>query len=115
MKFQTLATVLVVAAMCVVRAQEKSATVTGYVLDSACAFIKNLKKPVSADCALASAKTGSPLAILGDDGSYWPISSVYIRIPLPEGLLEKLKPQQLRDLFAYLQSKEAGGKITPLR
>jgi hypothetical protein len=32
-----------------------------------------------------------------------------------EGLLEKLKPQQVRDLFAYLQSKEAGGKITPLR
>jgi len=48
----------------------------GYVLDSACAFIKNLKKPVSADCALACAKTGSPLVILGDDGTiYWPISS----------------------------------------
>ncbi len=34
---------------------------------------------------------------------------------MPEGLLETLKPQQLRDLFAYLQSKEAAGKITPAR
>ena len=25
---------------------------------------------------------------------------------MPEGLLEKLTPQQLRDLFAYLQRKE---------
>jgi len=75
MKFRTLATVLVVAALCVMRAQEKSVTVTGYVLDSACAFIKNLKKPVSADCALACAKAGSPLVILADDGTiYWPIS-----------------------------------------
>jgi hypothetical protein len=29
---------------------------------------------------------------------------------MPEGLLEKLTPQQRRDLFAYLQNKEAGGK-----
>ena len=47
----------------------------GYVLDSACAFTKNLKKPVSRDCALACAKAGSPLVILADDGTiYWPIS-----------------------------------------
>jgi hypothetical protein len=58
-----------------VRAQEKAATVRGYVLDSACAFIKNLEKPVSAECALACAKAGSPLVILADDGIiYWPIS-----------------------------------------
>src|SRR5438094_10309364 len=75
MKVRILATVVVVAALYVVRAQEKSATVTGYVLDSACAFIKNLKKPVSRDCALACAKAGSPLVILADDGTiYWPIS-----------------------------------------
>jgi hypothetical protein len=56
-------------------AQEPIVTVKGYVLDSACAFIKNLKKPVSADCALACAKAGSPLVILADDGTiYWPIS-----------------------------------------
>ena len=76
MKFRVVGIVLVATVLCAVRAQEKSATVTGYVLDSACAFIKNLKKPVSADCALACAKTGSPLVILGDDGTiYWPISS----------------------------------------
>jgi len=57
-------------------AQEPAIRVEGYVLDSACAFIKNLKKPVSRDCALACAKAGSPLAILADDGViYWPISS----------------------------------------
>jgi hypothetical protein len=50
-------------------------SVTGWVLDSACAFTKGLKKPISRDCALACAKTGSPLVILQDDGTvYWPIS-----------------------------------------
>ena len=84
-----LAVVVVTAAGASVRAQEKptirthparihwnsGARVKGYVLDSACAFIKNLKKPVSAECALACAKAGSPLVILTDDGTiYWPIS-----------------------------------------
>src|ERR1700730_2327293 len=50
-------------------------TVTGWVLDSACAFTKGLKKPISADCAISCAKNGSPLVILQDDGSiYWPIA-----------------------------------------
>ncbi len=50
-------------------------TVTGWVLDSACAFTKGLSKPISRDCALACAKAGSPLVILQDDGSiFWPIS-----------------------------------------
>ena len=50
------------------------ATVKGYVLDSACAFIKDLAKPVSPDCAVACANAGSPLVILGEDGVlYWPI------------------------------------------
>ena len=53
-------------------AQEPVVTVRGYVLDSACAFLKNLEKPVSRDCA----KAGSPLVILAADGTiYWPISS----------------------------------------
>src|SRR5215467_430186 len=57
------------------RSQETVATIKGYVLDSACAFIKNLEKPVSTECALACAKAGSPLVILADDGTiYWPIS-----------------------------------------
>ncbi len=50
-------------------------SVTGWVLDSACAFTKGLKKPISAECAIACAKKASPLVILQDDGTiYWPIS-----------------------------------------
>ncbi len=61
--------------MDVARADGKSATVKGYVLDSACAFTKNLSKPISAECAVACAKAGSPLVILADDGTlYWPVS-----------------------------------------
>lgn len=53
----------------------KPTTVNGYVLDSACAFTKGLKKPISADCATACAKAGSPLVILTDSGTiYWPIA-----------------------------------------
>jgi hypothetical protein len=53
----------------------KSTSVKGYVLDSACAFTKGLKKPISAECATACAKTGSPLVILTDSGTiYWPIA-----------------------------------------
>ena len=53
----------------------KSVSVNGYVLDSACAFTKGLTKPISAQCAQACAKAGSPLVILTDDGTiYWPIA-----------------------------------------
>ena len=53
----------------------KPDTIKGYVLDSACAFTKNLNKPISPECAVACAKAGSPLVILSDDGTiYWPIS-----------------------------------------
>src|SRR6201987_4102061 len=53
----------------------KSGTVKGYVLDSACAFTKGLKKPISAECAIACAKAGSPLVILAPSGAiYWPIA-----------------------------------------
>jgi hypothetical protein len=53
----------------------KTATVKGYVLDSACAFTKSLKKPVSSECAIACAKNGSPLVILTPAGTiYWPIA-----------------------------------------
>jgi hypothetical protein len=55
--------------------RQKSVSVEGYVLDSACAFTKNLEKPISRECALKCAKAGSQLVILGDDGSiYWPIA-----------------------------------------
>jgi len=57
-------------------AAQKSVTVEGYVLDSACAFTKGLEKPISRDCALACAKEGSQLVILAKDGAiYWPIDS----------------------------------------
>jgi hypothetical protein len=50
-------------------------TIKGYVLDSACGFTKNLKKPISPECAVACAKAGSPLVILSDDGIInWPIA-----------------------------------------
>ena len=50
-------------------------TIKGYVLDSACAFTRNLKKPISPACAVACAKAGSPLVILSDeDAIYWPIA-----------------------------------------
>lgn len=53
----------------------KSTVVKGYVLDSACAFTKGLKKPISAECATACAKAGSPMVILSDTGTiYWPIA-----------------------------------------
>lgn len=56
--------------------ETKPGTVKGYVLDSACAFVRNVKKPMSGgQCALDCAKAGSPLVILTDDGTiYWPIS-----------------------------------------
>jgi hypothetical protein len=58
------------------RAEGRLTTVQGYVIDSACTFVKDLEKPVSRECALACAKAGSPLVILGDDGViYWPISA----------------------------------------
>jgi len=53
----------------------KTLTVKGYVLDSACAFTKGLKKPISAECAIACAEAGSPLVILTPAGAiYWPIA-----------------------------------------
>src|SRR5260221_2918081 len=59
----------------VLHGQKKSVWVEGYVLDSACAFTKNLEKPISRECALTCAKAGSQLVILGDDGAiYWPIA-----------------------------------------
>lgn len=50
--------------------------VTGWVIDSACAYTKGLSKPINAGCAKGCAKNGSPLVILQDDGTiYLPIDS----------------------------------------
>lgn len=68
--------VVAVLALGIAAAPQKSVTVEGYVLDSACAFTKGLDKPISRDCALACAKEGSQLVILAKDGAiYWPIDS----------------------------------------
>ena len=44
-------------------------TVSGWVIDSACAYTKGLDKPIAVACAKACAKNGSPLVILRDDGT----------------------------------------------
>lgn len=67
----------------------KPVTVEGYVLDSACAFTKDLKKPISPQCAVACAKAGSPLVILTKSGIvYWPIADT----TPSSGQNEKLMP-----------------------
>lgn len=69
-------TVLVVAALVALAGDAPTVTVKGYVIDSACAFTKDLAKPVSKQCATACANAGSPLVILADDGTiYWPIAA----------------------------------------
>ncbi len=68
-----LLTAVLASAVVLAAAGPKTVTVKGYVLDSACGFTKDLKKPISTDCAKACAKAGSPLVVWADDGSvYWP-------------------------------------------
>src|SRR6202790_3632035 len=78
-KFLARATSLIVLAAAsglLLGAQQTTVTVEVYVLDSACAFTKNLEKPISRDCALGCAKEGPQLVILTRDGTiYWPIDS----------------------------------------
>ena len=84
----------------------KSDTIKGYVLDSACAFTKNLKKPISPECAVACAKAGSPLVILSDDGTiYWPISDA----TPSSGQNEKLLPFAGQKVTATGKVFERGG------
>lgn len=67
--------VLLASAICLSAADTPTLTVKGYVLDSACAFTKDLAKPISKQCAISCANAGSPLVILSDDGTiYWPIA-----------------------------------------
>jgi hypothetical protein len=72
-----------------INAEPKTATVNAWVLDSACALTKGLKKPISAECAVACAKAGSLLALLDDKGNlYLPVSEA---MP-PASQNEKLLP-----------------------
>jgi hypothetical protein len=87
-------------------ADGKSLTVKGYVLDSACAFTKGLKKPISADCATACAKAGSPLVILSDNGTiYWPIADT----TPSSGQNDKLMPFAGQRVTASGKAFERGG------
>jgi hypothetical protein len=96
----------------------KPIAVKGYVLDSACAFTKNLKKPISAECAVACAKAGSPLVILSDDGIiYWPIADT----TPSSGQNERLLPFAGKKVTASGKVFQGGGssalvieKIEPL-
>jgi len=84
----------------------KPATVKGYVLDSACAFTKDLKKPISADCAKACAKAGSPLVILSDSGTiYWPIADT----TPSSGQNEKMLPFAGQKVTAHGKVFDRGG------
>src|ERR1700743_1642182 len=50
--------------------------ISGWVIDSACAYTKGLGKPIGVACARACAKNGSTLVILRDDGTiFLPIDS----------------------------------------
>jgi hypothetical protein len=96
-----LAFVFVTAALAADSEGGKPVTIKGYVLDSACAFTKGLKKPISAQCATACAKAGSPLVILTENGTiYWPIANT----TPSSGQNEKLLP------FAG-QKVTASGKV----
>jgi hypothetical protein len=54
----------------------KSTSISGWVIDSSCAYTKGLDKPIGPACAKACAKNGSPLVILRDDGAiFLPIDS----------------------------------------
>jgi len=84
----------------------KSITVNGYVLDSACAFTKGLKRPISPQCAQACAKAGSPLVILSDNGTiYWPIADT----TPSSGQNEKLLPFAGQRVTASGKAYQRGG------
>jgi hypothetical protein len=109
---------LLVAALTAGTEAGKPISVKGYVLDSACAFTKNLKKPISAECAVACAKAGSPLVILSDNGTiYWPIADT----TPSSGQNERLLPFAGQKVTASGKVFERGGstalvieKIEPL-
>ena len=71
-----IAGLLLTGAVYMAAADSPSVTVKGYVLDSACAFTKDLSKPISKQCATSCANAGSQLVILAEDGTiYWPIAA----------------------------------------
>jgi hypothetical protein len=97
---------LLVAALWGADSKGKTATLRGYVLDSACAFTKGLEKPISSQCAIACAKAGSPLVLLTADGTiYWPIADT----TPSSGQNEKLLPFAGQKVTATGKVFERGG------
>ena len=102
----TLFVTLVFTLMTAAASKENTVTVKGYVLDSACAFTKNLDKPISRQCAETCARAGSPLVILSDDGTiYWPIAGT----TPSAGQNKKLMPFAGQNVVASGRSFERGG------
>jgi hypothetical protein len=102
----TLFVTLVLTLMTAAASKENTVTVKGYVLDSACAFTKNLDKPISRQCAETCARAGSPLVILSDDGTiYWPIAGT----TPSAGQNKKLMPFAGQKVVASGRSFERGG------
>jgi len=97
---------LAILALAALADEGKPLTVKGFVLDSACAFTKGLKNPISAQCATACAKAGSPLVILTDNGTiYWPIADT----TPSAGQNEKLMPFAGQRVTASGKVYERGG------
>jgi hypothetical protein len=102
----TLFVTFVFTLMTAAASKENTVTVKGYVLDSACAFTKNLDKPISRQCAETCARAGSPLVILSDDGTiYWPIAGT----TPSAGQNKKLMPFAGQKVVASGRSFERGG------
>jgi hypothetical protein len=102
----TLFVTFVFTLMTAAASKENTLTVKGYVLDSACAFTKNLDKPISRQCAETCARAGSPLVILSDDGTiYWPIAGT----TPSAGQNKKLMPFAGQKVVASGRSFERGG------
>jgi hypothetical protein len=101
-----LASLLAVGALAAGTDSGKPVTVKGYVLDSACAFTKGLKKPISNECAQACAKAGSPLVILSANGTiYWPIADT----TPSSGQNDKLLPFAGQNVTASGKTYQRGG------
>jgi hypothetical protein len=67
--------VLLAMAFIVATGAATTRTIRVYVLDSGCAFTKGIDKPISKECAVSFASSGSPLVILTDGGAvHLPIS-----------------------------------------
>jgi hypothetical protein len=106
LSFLTLLLPLVFVAMVMARAEKESISIKGYVLDSACAFTKDLKKPISKECAESCAAAGSQLVILTPDGTiYWPISDATPAI----GQNAKLLPFAAQQVSVTGKVYERGG------